>query len=740
MGRLASAPRARVLLVLAVTVLALALRVHLLGEADIWWDEGYSAWLARLGATAIPVETAYDVHPPFYYLLLHWWFQVAGDGEFSLRFPSAFFGVLLVPLSYRLGRQLGLGAGAALAATFVAVSRFCVSWSQEARMYALAAALGLAGTCRAIAGLDRRGAFAAYTILTSLLLHTLYLGAIFMPLQALCLALVPERRGKLRRWALAQALVAASLVPWAALFLPRMRSWSVAEPTTLPRFAAQYWAAAVTGSAVHLERQAPVLLGSSLLFLLAVAAGLAEGRRGRLRRGLALFGLGLLPPAIVFFLAQPKPLFYSPRLEPRYLNPFAPFLYLLWAAGLEALARLCRPAGLLAGAASAGVLVLALPGAYAARVHSDRYSSLSCTLEAYRQPADLVVLHNDQDWPVFAYYFRGPWRGVPNAAQWEDAGAAGFLSPMLEGRQVVWLVTTEWALQRDPSRAIERHLRSWCGQSCHLTEWAFGPSRLTRFGRSSLPAPSLAPARRLPSGGHALAYCAGALRVRAGQRWDVSLWHEGSLPSVQLSCGGRPLEPAATWQEQAEAGRVVRTLYRFYPLQPGRCAFLLGEQQVLRVQVVPGAVPEAAAEVELQPLKAEFAGAVALEGYRLKGEGLVPGARLCLTLAWRSLRPLPVPYVVFVHLLGEQLNAAQGNFLWGQHDGQPAGGERPVPSWRPGERILDEHCFQVLPGAPAGQYLVEVGLYDGTTGERLPVTGGGEGDRIIVTSVSIGAP
>jgi mannosyltransferase len=88
-GRLASAPRARVLLVLAVTVLALALRVHLLGEADIWWDEGYSAWLARLGATAIPVETAYDVHPPFYYLLLHWWFQVAGDGEFSLRFPSA---------------------------------------------------------------------------------------------------------------------------------------------------------------------------------------------------------------------------------------------------------------------------------------------------------------------------------------------------------------------------------------------------------------------------------------------------------------------------------------------------------------------------------------------------------------------------------------------------------------------------------------------------------------------------
>src|SRR5512137_1002138 len=103
------------LLLLAILLVAAALRFHRLDAQSFWNDEGNSARIAERPTELILDGAAGDIHPPGYYLLLHYWRALAGESEFSLRALSAFAGVVLVLLSYLLGRRLfsecvGLGA------------------------------------------------------------------------------------------------------------------------------------------------------------------------------------------------------------------------------------------------------------------------------------------------------------------------------------------------------------------------------------------------------------------------------------------------------------------------------------------------------------------------------------------------------------------------------------------------------------------------------------------------------
>src|SRR5512136_605269 len=57
-----------------------------------------------------------EPHPPLFYLIQHGWNLVGGSrNEFLVRFPSVLLGVLLLCLTYQLGRALGLRWPAALA-------------------------------------------------------------------------------------------------------------------------------------------------------------------------------------------------------------------------------------------------------------------------------------------------------------------------------------------------------------------------------------------------------------------------------------------------------------------------------------------------------------------------------------------------------------------------------------------------------------------------------------------------
>ena len=96
---------------IALTVVAAALRLPTLGSQSLWLDEVLTGRLARgsLGDLLHRVATE-EANPPLFYLLEWAWTRVAGTSEVALRLPSALFGIALVPVAFAIGRRLLGGA------------------------------------------------------------------------------------------------------------------------------------------------------------------------------------------------------------------------------------------------------------------------------------------------------------------------------------------------------------------------------------------------------------------------------------------------------------------------------------------------------------------------------------------------------------------------------------------------------------------------------------------------------
>jgi len=124
------------------------------------------------------------------------------------------------------------------------------------------------------------------------------------------------------------------------------------------------------------------------------------------------------------------------------------------------------------------------------------------------------------------------------------------------------------------------------------------------------------------------------------------------------------------------------------------------------------------------PISATLGGQATLLGYDLSRYAITPGQPLTLTLYWRAEATAEMSYVAFAHLLdgAERIHA--------QSDRVPAAGARPTTGWLPGEIIRDIHTLTVAPDGPPGQYVLEVGMYDPASGERLCLPDGG--DRILL--------
>ena len=175
-----------------------ALRLYRLGVESLWYDETVSLLLARDDVAELIRHTAGDIHPPFYYLLLHFWGQFVGWSEFSSAFLSLFFGVLLIVLVYRvtptlaLPRSTGEAVGV-IAALLVAISPYNVAYSQEVRMYTLGAALGLASVYLMLRMLRVPKLFTldffVFFVVTALGIYTLYYFIFLIGFEYVCVGI-----------------------------------------------------------------------------------------------------------------------------------------------------------------------------------------------------------------------------------------------------------------------------------------------------------------------------------------------------------------------------------------------------------------------------------------------------------------------------------------------------------------------------------------------------------------------
>jgi hypothetical protein len=134
------------------------------------------------------------------------------------------------------------------------------------------------------------------------------------------------------------------------------------------------------------------------------------------------------------------------------------------------------------------------------------------------------------------------------------------------------------------------------------------------------------------------------------------------------------------------------------------------------------------------PLDARLGGRLALLGYDMPKDRIHPGEALDLTLYWKATASQSQNFKIFAHFLDD------GGKLWGQHDDFPLYGSYPMTEWQAGEIVPDRIRIELGTDVPPGTYHVFVGMYDPSTGERVPLSLAGQqlrGDTLGLTDVTV---
>ena len=161
----------------ALVVVSLLLRTTEL-SIGFWIDEGLSVGIADRPLSDIPFALREDGSPPLYYMLLHFWLDIAGRSEAGVRGLSLLCALLAIPAGFWAGRQIwGTQRAGWFAAVLMAFNPFLGQYAQEARMYSLVALLAIpATTCfikaYALETENRRPWIAGFAVSVAVALYT----------------------------------------------------------------------------------------------------------------------------------------------------------------------------------------------------------------------------------------------------------------------------------------------------------------------------------------------------------------------------------------------------------------------------------------------------------------------------------------------------------------------------------------------------------------------------------------
>lgn len=487
----------RLLALALILALGFLLRIYALGEHSLWYDEGGSVFMARQDLTSLLRSTALDVHPPFYLLLLHFWLPLVGESEFSVRFLSLLFGMLSLPLLYKLGQRL-LGIGPALWGTFLAAfSPFLVYYSQETRMYSLLTFLSLLSSYFLLRALARGAArlWLVYLAATVLTIYTHYYGLLIPLFQSGYLLLaglqgwsfdklraaLSFRGSLLYRWLVVQACLLLLFLPWLGTALNRYTVYtSPSRGTPLVSILRDTMTTFALGHSVEAYNAVPgdpsydsdrgraLWLGS--VFLLLATIGLSYQKRASSPLKEPLSGRWPVLFLSVYLVVPIVSLYFLSRgrsdYTPRYLIAISPAYYLLAAAGLHVLQGGSALRARRVLFASCLLLMLAALGYSLGNYYFDpKYSrddhrSAAGYLEEHINAQDGIILNAPYFYPVFTYYYKGPspWIGLPQDYPPLESRVKAALEELASRYDRLWLVLWQ-DYYSDPQGFVENWLK-----------------------------------------------------------------------------------------------------------------------------------------------------------------------------------------------------------------------------------------------------------------------------------------
>jgi 4-amino-4-deoxy-L-arabinose transferase-like glycosyltransferase len=658
---------------LVLVLLAFALRVHRLEVQSLWYDEAVTAQVVSQGVAELTRWTAEDIQPPLYYYAVSAWTRLQGRGEWALRFPSAFAGVLTVPALWVLARRL-FGRGpdgriaALVAALLAAISPLYVYYSQEARMYAQLTLLGvLAGYAllRAVAAEQPRSEirwWTGFVFCAVAMLYTHYFGVFLLLAYGLwfLIAWAPDaaraiiKRNAWRKlsFAVGSALVIGVLyLPWLPSMLTRYRvDRSYWQGALKLGEALRHVAVSFTSGAPEtmLESEAIRLLPwFGLAFAVSVIA-LTAGKPGRsATTGLGAAGAAERDGTCPTTGAGGSSNYESPGMGCMwYLSValFVPIIAVLLVASRtpKFSARylmLASPAYLLLLAGAIGVLLSGWsPLSRGTSIRGIRESRhvlrflLGSALVVFFLAAAAVSIHNWFSDPAFT---KAQWREVAAAVRANKARGEAVL--LVSGH--AWPAWEYYAPDIPATRLPDIDILD--------VEAVLGLETGSVLGQ--------------------------ALKGKTGA-WLVS-WQADAVDPV----GVVPHLLERTGTEQASPGQFWQMGLRHWGLRSG-----------------------AAYSVRLEPehpFGANFGHRVALLGWdNPKNDRL--------TVYWQALQPLDRDYQVSL-----VLEDTAGNEL-GRWDGRPAGYNYPSLRWRPGQAVFGAYDLPLPAEAPGGDYYATLAVYD----------------------------
>lgn len=328
--------RKAIQMIIPILVIAFILRVIKIDQS-LWLDESINVLAAKElpfweFVSKYPVG---DFHPPLYFGLLWIWGRVFGFSELSVRMPSIILGVATVYITYLLGKKFFTQKTGVIAAILMATAPLHVYYSQEARMYSLAA-FSVALSFFALSKmLDSRKFIAFYGLSLGLVLYSDYLPYLVLPIQ-LIYVLFFERK-KVKDFLIGFVIGLVTVFPWLFIFPEQLingRQTAVNVPNWAKVVGGSNFSnlalVAVKGALGRISFEDKTIYTLISGFILSIFGGVVLNGFRKLKKELILLSLWLVFPVLVAFLIS----FFIPVLAYFRMVFILPALYLLISWGI----------------------------------------------------------------------------------------------------------------------------------------------------------------------------------------------------------------------------------------------------------------------------------------------------------------------------------------------------------------------------------------------------------------------
>ena len=374
----------------ALLLIGVALRLYRFDAQKLWFDELYTAELARQGLPAIWRNSFVQLTPPLPYLLFWAATQIGGLSALSLRLVSGLAAIVALPIYYLYCSRIADRRIALLATGLLSIAPLAVYYAQEARPYA-PALLALLLVLLAFERVQRRGRsvdWVVYALLAAIAGQLHYVNVILVGAQLVALlVLALDRRRVLIGGTGVVLAVAAALGPFMLAVHSSGREWAGWQ---IPQATLSFSSTLQTMVAGD-RRIAPESTRIIALGVVAIGVALAVIAR-RYWRLLLPHVLQIAFALLVAFVLLPLAGVPAPAYEERPFLLILPSVLFCFSLGMRQLAeqRLLRLAAAALIVALCATSYSSLSRYYGGFIKSPE-GSMADQIAAHARPGDIVL-------------------------------------------------------------------------------------------------------------------------------------------------------------------------------------------------------------------------------------------------------------------------------------------------------------------------------------------------------------